>query len=794
MRIDLGSNSLPTFEPKSPLRGCAYPEDLNDLAAGLTDDQALKKIGQRTSTSGKIITLLMVVGAVGLAWFYVQRSEKYESRMDPIVQAGKLEGDAMLASLRNTLEQTEYDDVKERALRNLGHFKDASAVPLITKQLDNGGIVRRAAALALASIGSPAADSAKPKLLEVLPKTDAKDKPQVVWALAVLKERAASDAIIAEFTTGLLQSQPGFDPKVITEALGIPKLSEPANTGHKEKSVRALVAMALSEAPSPEVVEPLVRMVEKSDEDPEVVRAAVMGLGRTGDQRAAAPLFGVMQSRPELRQSVLDALAKSTAAPQLALLLKEAKDVNAKRDLIRLLRKTFDPRAADAFAASIGDQDADIREEATQGLADLGDARAVPSLVELAKSEEDDVANDAVDALTRLANPEAAPALLPMLSDEKYVHRKASIMRALGATGAKDAGPQLLKELTGDDVGAAAKALGHLKYDAAYATFVKMLPRSAYKGVDFQKPGVPSEMAYRNRYEALQGLQHFGKIDAKLVKELITIIEDPLDDFRLSAEAGATLGQLADAETYALMVQKVLDAKLQENIRVFYAQGLWRKPSPEVAVQLVPLLSGQTPGAIKTAAALAIGYAGSPTTDADLLSLLDNADARRYAAMAIVLGGSEEAARKLIEVLPKDRDAEEILRMAVNSTEDDNFNLLTKAMFESGQIYRRLRVAEILKEGNGLEGSAQVSYSYVWVHLTTRLRAGWDGPGGMSERAIRNALDEQLKSQDPERRRLIATAMGSMNYRGLLLAARDAGVKEARDTLMELDRPKDVKL
>jgi hypothetical protein len=36
--------------------------------------------------------------------------------------------------------------------------------------------------------------------------------------------------------------------------------------------------------------------------------------------------------------------------------------------------------------------------------------------------------------------------------------------------------------------------------------------------------------------------------------------------------------------------------------------------------------------------------------------------------------------------------------------------------------------------------------------------------------------------------------LGSMNLRGLLLAARDAGNKEARDTLMALDRPKEVKL
>jgi HEAT repeat protein len=791
MRIDLGSNSLPTFEPKCSMRACAYPDDLNDLAAGLTDDQALKKIGQRTTTSGKIISLLMVVGAVGLAFFYVQRSEKYEARMNPILEAGKLEGEAMLGALRTALEQTEYDDVKARAIRNLAHFKDPGSVPAITKELDRPGVVRREAALALAAIGSPAADSAKPKLLEVLPKSDEKDKPQVIWALAVLKEPNASDAIIGEFTSGLLQAQPGFDPKVIADAIGIAKLSSPENTGHKEKSVRALVAMALSEAPGPEVVDPLVRMIEKSDEDPEVVRAAVMGLGRAGDPRAAGPLFGVMQSRPELRQNVLDSLAKSTAAPQLATLLKEAKDVNAKRDLVRLLRKTYDPRSADALAGLLGDPDADVREESTQGLADLGDARAVPALIELAKSEEDDVANDAVDALTKLANPDAAPALMEIFASAP--HRKASIMRALGASGSKEAGALLVKELAGDDVGAAAKALGHLKYEPAYAAFVKMLPRSAYKGVDFQKPGVPSEMAYRNRYEALQGLQHFGKIEPKLVKELVTIIEDPEDDFRLSAEAGATLGQLADAETYALMVQKVLDAKLTENIRVYYAQGLWRKPSPEVAAQLIPLLTGETPGAIKTAAALAIGYAGSPATDANLIQLLDDANARRYAAMAVTLGGSEEAARKLLAVLPTDRDADEILRMAVNSNEDDNFNLLTKSMFESGQIWRRIRVAEILRDGTG-EGAKAVSYGYVWLHLTTRLRAGWDGPGGMSERGVRMAVNEQLASPDVERRRLVAGILGSMNLRGLLLAARDAGNKEARDTLMALDKPKEVKL
>jgi len=222
-------------------------------------------------------------------------------------------------------------------------------------------------------------------------------------------------------------------------------------------------------------------------------------------------------------------------------------------------------------------------------------------------------------------------------------------------------------------------------------------------------------------------------------------------------------------------------------VRVFYAQGLWRKPNAESSTQLLPLLSGDTPTAIKIAAALAIGYAGNPANDAKLTELLDDPSARRYAAMAVVLGGNEDQARKLLEILPKDRDTEEVLRLAVTSTEDDNFNLIMKTMFESGQIYRRLRVAEILKQGTG-----EVSYSYPWVQITTRLRSGWEGPGGMSEREIREAMFDQLKSQDGERRRIAAVTLGAMNLRGLLLAARDAGVKEARQVIMDMDRPREA--
>ncbi|HEX4354328.1 MAG TPA: HEAT repeat domain-containing protein [Polyangiales bacterium] len=778
-------DKLSPFDPKfeSPLLASAYPEDLDALAAGMSDEEALRKIGSHTTMTGRIVTILMIVGAVGLGYFYVQSNKKFEARMDGLKEAGEMQGEPMLAKLREVLAATTYDDVKVRAIRNLGHFKDKQAVPLLIDELKKPGVVRAQAASALAAIGSPDAEAAKPALLAALSNADVNDRSQVVWALAVLKEPSAADAILQEFVKGVWQKQDDFDPKIITEAIGIERLSSPELTNNSEKPVRALVAMALSEAASPKVVPALVRMIKRPDEDPEVIRAAVAGIGRAGDPSAAADLFALMTQRADMRQSVLDALGRSTAAPQLATLLGQAKDATTKRDLVRLLRKTFDPRSADAFAALVADSDEDVRNECAQGLAELGDARAVPPLLEQAKGDSDDTANDALDALRQLGNPTAGPGLMPLFKE--FPGRKAAIMRALGTSHYLPAGPDLQKELKGDDVGAAAKAIAQMPYDKAYPVLVGMLKRD--KKVDFSRPSVVSEMAYRNRFEAVQALAYFGRPDPKAVKEMVTIIEDPQDDARLGMAAGAALGQIADESVQEMMVGKVADPKLEERVRTAYVNGIWRKPNPNLAPKLLVLFSGPTPGGVKLAAALAIGYSGSPATDDALLKLLVDPNNRRYAAIAGTLGGSDAVAHKILEVLPEDRDAEEILRGAVNSNEDDNFNLLLEPMFTSGQIYRRLHAAQVLKDGNPL---TNVSYSYAFTQICTRLVAGWDGPAGVSARWIRAELYKQLIGSNIEQRKLAAATLVGMNMRGLLLAARDAGIKEAREALLNMDRPK----
>jgi hypothetical protein len=84
----------------------------------------------------------------------------------------------------------------------------------------------------------------------------------------------------------------------------------------------------------------------------------------------------------------------------------------------------------------------------------------------------------------------------------------------------------------------------------------------------------------------------------------------------------------------------------------------------------------------------------------------------------------------------------------------------------------------------------QTSYSYAFQQLTARLVAGWDGPAGVSPRWIRAELYRQVTGTNAELRKLVAETLVGMNMRGMLLAARDAGIKEAREALLNMDRPR----
>lgn len=772
----------------------AVPSADDDLArasaavGSLDDDAAARKIRTRTSWFGRIVGVTLVGGGIGLAYFAWQRNEASEHRWDAYRAAQQAESrEEFLRMIREELPRSTFQDVRLEIMSELGEHQDAESVPLLVRLLDEPGAIRAQAARSLARIGSPAADVAKPDLMRVLPTCDARDRAPVVWALAVLNEPAAADAIVEEFAAGHLQGQYGFDPRIIVTVLGVQRLSTPEMTGHPSTGVRALVAQALSEAGTPDVIDPLTTMLR--DEDDQVRRQAAAGLGRIGDPRAAGPLFAAMQQNPGMRVQVLDALRRSTGARGLAVLLASANDDATRRDLATMIRGTHDPAGADALATLLTSTDEVARLEAASGLAELGDARGVPVLLAFAQGEDLGRARDALDMLALVQSPEVPAALAPMVTNERYLARRAGMLKALGRSGSQDAGPILMRELDGDDIATAAMALAELNYEPAYQTLLRMMPRP--RGTPFNQhagmAGVALETAYQNRTAAVRAIGRYGRPDA--AQALMTIIEDAEDDPRLRNDAGLALGAVANDEILERVLTRIQATDLDDAARRFYLGALWQRPSRSIASRLLELIANPaTSSDVRLPAAVAVGYAADPANDARLVQLLDSPETDDAAAIAICLGGSEEAARALLARLGQSSE----LRMAVqemlmNQT-NDWFNLVTTDLWDSGQVYRRLRVAAILNDGEG-----DNRHGYAWTTFVARLQAGWSGFHGMSTNAIRRRLYADLTGADATNRELIVRLFAATGDLGLLMAARDAGgpgAEEARRMLMELNRPR----
>lgn len=745
-----------------------------------SDNDTIKAINKRTSTGTKIVSLLILVGLVAVGFYGYTSSVAWDNRMTAIEACGELPPDdsGLNTCLQNALETAEFQDVKQRALMNLGHRRDASAVPLIIRQLDEGGVVRRSAAWALARIGLPGAESAKQPLIDVLPDTETADRSQVVWTLAVLRtdNQTAIDAIVEGFSEGSLQSLDGFEPRIITEVLGVERLSTPALTDHDVEHVRRLTAHALGEDGSTAVITPLSRMLQNEiartgdDRSTEVIRATAAGLGRTGEASAARPLFAALGSEPALQDTILDSLERSTAATDLAALLPEANSPDVRRAIVDLMAKSHDERVADALAGLLDDEDAEVKATAALALAKFGDARSKEALYSLTMVEDnDDLVSSAIEHLRFVVDETDVDRLADML--ETHTYRRAAILRALGATGSPAAVRPIEAQLAGDDMRSAALSLGDLNADSGFRTLLAFVVRPSnveMAAANAADRSLVNEELLAKRRATMVAMGRFGRADA--LEDLMTVVEDDMDDYELRSLAAAAIGQIADAEAMAVIIEKVTSAGTSDAAKRYYVQALWQRPHRELNAQLLGVISGDNQPEVKRAAALALGYAADPANDDRLMALLQEEGTRRNAAFAILLGGGDAALDALVEMLGQDGDLREVLQQSVMNTENDWFNLLTEEMFESGAIWRRLRAAQVLRNGSG-----ERTYSYPWAKVTAVLRTGWEGTDGLRPAQIRAKLWAAMAGDDAGQRELAAEVFADLPEIGLLLRARDEG-------------------
>lgn len=819
----------------SPLAAPPGPEDPFTSAPsggylGGNDDDEVRKINRRVSPVGKVITLL-VLGGLGTTGAFIAKSAREEQQANTAQTEGRAALERLLSAdqdrsqlagkVRELYQQYKAsEEVRMSCRRMLARLRDPQSVQIMIEGVQRRGNERRQAALALAELGPEVAGSAKDALMTALPDTDERvDRPEVTWALVVLGESRAWETVVKLLGEGKLQAvrdlenRPFFDPALVSRLAGRERLvqlaTDSSGTEAQKTARRRIAASALSEMATPEVFDVLVTL--SRDADAEVGGLAAIGLGRSGDSRAAEPVLAFLNAHPDARDRVLNALAQNSGSPGLSVIGQNATDIVTRKQAVRLLMELQDPTAGDALFAimnSIPVTETDsakreIRTKACFGLADIGDPRAADGLLEIAKypigrpfdANADMEAKQAMDKLVRIPGAAARvkAGLLELLPRADFM--RTQILLALGASEDPSIGPQVARYLTDDQAQeGAARAVCRLRYAPGIQTLRGQIRRPPNVRMDQQT--IQNEQLYIKRRNAIRGLAWSG--DARIAPDLMRIIEDSADEPRLREDAGNTLATVADDAALQQVAQRALDTTKPADVRGFYLRALRVRSTPQIATQLVSayLKPGEDVNVMRFAA-IAAGFGGDDSTIAAIRPLLASTDAnvRLHAGIAAVLLGTEALGTALVEALAANRDFADLLgpnfvtrgAQTAGPTMMEPLDLmpLTETMFTNGAVNRRVLLALTLERGRGTD-----RYEFAIQWLRTRIRSGWDHPLGISPYAVREKIRRAAQSADANERDVAFKILRTLNDRGSLLYLRrqqGAPAEQARRLLVELN-------
>lgn len=797
------------------------PDEPSDNGRELvSDDEAARRINRRVSPVGWL-AIIAVLGVGGGTGYYMINAAKQDARESEDLARGRAELTAITERnlpeaetarlVREVYNRYPSRGVRQAARRLLAQLADPLAVPMLIDGLSEPGAGRKQAALGLAEIGLPAAAAAKSHLLAALPTADpATEKLEIAWALVVLQEPQAWPAVRQLLESNQLQAITNldgrriFDPALVARMAGREHLHELVTS--RAVASRRLAALSLAEIATPEVLDDLVILV--GDDDPSVKREAAIGLGRTGDPRAAEPLVRYLNANPNDREGVLAALAVSSGAPGLAVVIHGSTDLPTRATATRLLREQRDPDAGDALFEALGvaSQGTDevsvgMKRNAIFGLAEIGDARSVEGLMAYATNAlthlDPNSTAEAKQALELVRQVPGAAArakdgLLALIRDPHGDFVRTPSIVALSRAGDPSVAGVVVPFLTQPDAQeGAAVALCALHHPDCAGRVIPMVRQPAnLHMVEETVIDEPVLMSRRTAIRALAWLSYGttpvpAAARASAVAALRRVVEDATDRRSLREEAGYTLAAIADDAALADMAARATDTHVPEEARIYYIYALRGRATPEIAGRLIQtyLRRGVNPDIMK-GAAIAAGFGANDATSDALIPLLQTTEAqdasvRVAAAIAVVLGGNARAAHALVDVLANNDELAGILQNefaprgssggANNAAVQENWSLLplTAAMFEDGRAFRRIEVAGILDVGK-----ANRHYSWATVWLTTRLRSGWDNAMGASALDVRRLMREAALGSDAYKRDMAFRGFRVLLDRGSLHSLR----------------------
>ncbi|MEO7035638.1 MAG: HEAT repeat domain-containing protein [Polyangiaceae bacterium] len=742
------------------------------------------------------------------------------------------------------------EEVRAEALKQLAWAKDPAGVKLAIDALSvPSEPLQGMAALALAEYGRPMGEPARDALLLALKKAGPGAKPQIAWALVVLGEPRAFDEIMALYRAGTLSTVQrlgggtAFDPNRIVQLVSLDKLASMA--GDESPAVRQLVATILSQNAEPKWTETLIKLVQ--DKDPEVARQAAPGLGKIGEPRAREPLVAALKTADkDSRNKFLEALRDGIGTDGLVLALSSVVTDDPtlayyqKKQIFDMIDKLNDPRGGNSLFAYLNSKPhMHFQTRAAVALAQIGDIRGVPTLAKRLRMDPLKLYTDQNDwemMLKRDDNERVVAARmiadLAMLHPDKrqtiaeqaedgvifWIHEMpsphANGLRALAAMeSTKDitalrkwANPNEPLPKEGQQppmpeewvvAQSALRYVGWLKDAPSWDVLIKSLTRRP-KDEDVTMEGLLQGgvailgMSLRAiGVGAADGLSEWR--DRRAFKPLLDYVEDPKNNEQSRGSACAALAWVAEKEDFLEIAKKISEYKGNEKPdevrRACLLEALIQRPVPGTAGALISLMTPQSAVETRHQVARAIAKGGfDASVEAQLFAMMSDDAMMNDAALALMLGGTPETAKRTVAMYANKR------KEALQELGDlwyQSFGYWSQEDLESGLLFKYVDNAEAIGQLT-VRGATQDWARAMLMKQFDNLIFD-NGPHSFTRVVLRSRLFAMAKGDDAAKRGGAIRTLKFMSEQGVLLALRDeigpAG-ELARDAYFELMNPK----
>ena len=614
---------------------------------------------------------------------------------------GIIKGDAVIEPLIHTLEDDARATVRQSAAWSLGEVKgDAATTALITAvKKDKQGVVRQESAIALGKI---AGQRVVDPLLDAL-RNDKYETTRFRAAIALRELQAADKALVDilkkgvgnfddgyevisvqnEIITSLITSNNTATSEFVLDALKstddewvrwafVHILGASANAvsadamleelKHPSYVVRKRAANSLGGFKERRMVEPLIAVLENSDEMKSIRAAATVSLNTLKDERAAEPLLAALSDKnAEIRL-------------QAAAALGSLKDSKAVEKLSEIVENPLEPD--------------NVRGAAVNALGNIGDTSAEDVLIRALDIRVGNIANNAIIALGKLESEAAIPKLIAILEDKRIpldantallanASTRTKAARALGTIGGTRAAEALGRRLVDDteyivaleDAGNRQNlGLNDRRRNWSWRIFViaaKKLDLPAFVAPKMAERAADKWESNPVRNAAMVALGRCKTAEAALdISDLKQRLTDPDVDTRKAT--ALAVGEAGISELIPELVQMMKgETEADKDTRRAATQGLRALADPSTTDALIEVMSNDDNHVeIRRDASRALGDIGSDKAVTALvakLTELHEAQITRGFRLDVIraLGDAKNAnAVALLETLLEDQDAD----------------------------------------------------------------------------------------------------------------------------------------